>query len=229
MSDWRVLVVDDEADFRRLIGDTLAHEGMTVLIAEDGLKARRMVAASPPDAVLLDWNLPGVDGLALCKAWKADPSTKNIPVILLTARHEETDAVLGLEMGADDYIIKRALRPRELIARLRAVVRRRSDEESAVRVISDGRISVDLDRREAVVRGKSVSLRPKEFDLLGLFLKNVGRVLSRARLAETVWGADYLDTSRAIDSAVARLRGELGPEGKRLVAYKGLGYKLESS
>jgi DNA-binding response OmpR family regulator len=222
VSGARILFVDDEPDFRRIVESILKKAGFRVTLAEDGIQAQRLAVESHPDLVLLDWNLPGQDGLAVCRALKVDPATKDIPIILLTIRSREAETVLGLEMGADDYVSKRSLRPRELVARIQAALR--TNVETSV--LRSGPVSVDVAARTATLDGQPLELRRMEFDLLCFFLKNKGRVYSRTQITESVWGADYFGTSRTVDTTLGRLRRKLGPEGDKLQSLRGLGYKF---
>jgi two-component system alkaline phosphatase synthesis response regulator PhoP len=224
----RVLVVEDERDFARLMEDVLRKEQFLVTVARDGIQGLRLARESPPDIVLLDWNLPGRDGLDVCKTLKADPATRHVPIVMLTVREEEMDAVLGLEMGADDYISKRALRPRELVARVRAALRKQSSAAPSPEFFAAGDLSLDAGTRRVTVGGQETYLRPKEFELLRVFLKNPGRVLTRSFLQENVWGEEYLGSSRTIDSTVAHLRRKIGAEGRRIEGLKGVGYRFEA-
>jgi DNA-binding response OmpR family regulator len=223
----RILVVDDEPDFVRYLTDVLRREEFHVSVAEDGVQALREAARSRPDLILLDWNLPQKDGLEVCRALKQDPATRDIPVIMLTARSRESDTVLGLEIGADDYVSKRGLRPRELTARVRTALRKAGPAAPAGEVYVRGALRIDVPRREATVDGAPVDLRGKEFDLLREFLRRPGHVLSRARIIEAVWGQDYFGTTRTVDTTVAYLRAKLGVEGRRIQSLKGLGYKFD--
>ncbi|MBK8575240.1 MAG: response regulator transcription factor [Elusimicrobia bacterium] len=227
MDQPRILLVDDEPDFIRLVDDILKKENFVVVCAEDGSQGLKMAAESHPDLVLLDWNLPGKDGLEVCKSLKADPKTRDIPVIMLTARGRETDVVLGLEMGAEDFISKRALRPRELVARIRAALRKQTVVKENGEILKAGDLALDTSRRKVTIDGTPVELRLKEFDLLLVFLTHRGRVLTRAFLDEAVWGAQFFGTSRAIDTTVTRLRGKLGKESHLLQSVKGVGYRFE--
>jgi DNA-binding response OmpR family regulator len=223
----RVLVVDDEADFRMVIGKVLKDEKFVVLEAKDGEEGERMARESHPDVILLDWNLPRKDGVDVCKALKADPATRDIPILMLTSRSREHDTVVALEVGADDYVTKRVLRKRELVARVRALLRRASPStEPSGEVLEVGTIRVDTAGRTVAVQGRPVSLRMKEFDLLVTFLKRPGRVLTRNFLSETVWGDPYFGTTRTIDMTVAHLRAQLGSEGRRIESLINLGYKF---
>jgi DNA-binding response OmpR family regulator len=227
MTQTRILLVDDEPDFIRLVDDILKKENFVVVCAEDGIQAVQMAAASHPDLVLLDWNLPEKDGLEVCKILKSDPKTRDIPVIMLTARGRETDVVLGLEVGADDFISKRALRPRELVARIRSALRKKSVVTHDGEILKARSLALDTSRRKVTVGGNVVELRMKEFDLLFVFLTHRGRVLTRSFLDEAVWGAQFFGTSRAIDTTVTRLRGKLGREGELIQSVKGVGYRFE--
>jgi DNA-binding response OmpR family regulator len=223
------LIVDDEPDFVRFLNDVLTPENFVVTVAENGVKALKMAAASVPDLILLDWNLPGKDGIEVCKALRADPKTDHIPIIMLTARGRETDTVLGLEMGANDFITKRALRPRELIARVRSALRKPGTGGDTTEILRSGELTLDTARRKVSIGDREVDLRMKEFDLLHVFMKKAGRVLTRDFLTETVWGEQFFGTSRTVDTTIARLRAELGKEGRKIEAIKGVGYKFEES
>lgn len=227
MIQTRVLVIDDEPDFGRLIDQILVKEGMTVLLADDGAKGLKAAAESHPDLILLDWNLPDKDGVQVCRALKADAKTRDIPVIMLTVRGRETDVVVGLEVGAADYISKRALRPRELVARVRAVLRRAGDAQQAGEILRSGPLVLDTAKHRVTVGKEDVDLRAKEFEILYVFLKNKGRLLTRNFLEEAVWGTEYYATSRAIDTTIARVRKKIKGEGEKICAIKGLGYRFE--
>lgn len=227
MSQSRVLIIDDEADFRRLIEQILEKEGFLVLSAEDGLRGLKSAAQSHPDLILLDWNLPDKDGVQVCRALKADAATRDIPIIMLTVRGRETDVVVGLEVGAADYISKRALRPRELVARVRSALRRDTEPHTSGEILRSGTLSMDTAQHRVFVGKEPVDLRAKEFALLHVFLKNKDRLLSRNFLEESVWGTEYFATSRAIDTTVARLRAKIKGEGVKLQGIKGLGYRFE--
>ena len=223
----RVLIIDDEADFRKLIEQILEKEGFVVLSAGDAQSGMKTAAQSHPDLILLDWNLPDKDGVFVCRALKAYAATSDIPIIMLTVRGRETDVVVGLEVGAADYISKRALRPRELVARVRTALRRDSEPKTAGETIRSGALSLDTGQHRVFIGKEAVELRAKEFDLLYVFLKNKGRLLSRHFLEEAVWGTEYFATSRAIDTTVARLRAKIKNEGNKIQGIKGLGYRFD--
>ncbi len=227
MAATRILVVDDEPDFVQLIRDILMTENFAVSVADTGPSAIKAATDTLPDLILLDWNLPGKDGVDVCKILKSDPKTRQIPVIMLTVKGRESDIVLGLEMGADDYMHKRGLRPRELVARVRTALRKYATETSAEPVFRSGKLVLDASKRLVMVGSESVDLRGKEFDLLHLFLQKRGRVLSRNFLTEAVWGGPYIDTSRTMDTTIARLRAKLGKEGAKILSLRNIGYKFE--
>lgn len=223
-----VLVVEDEADIRRLVVLHLEREGFRCRTAASGPEALQAVRAARPELVVLDLMLPGLDGLEVCRRLRADPATAGLPIVILTAKADEVERVVGLELGADDYVVK-PFSPRELVARVRAVLRRARAPEPA-RVVEAGRIRMDVSAHQVEVAGQPVELTRREFDLLQALLLAPGRVLSREHLLGRVWGyarADDIE-SRTVDVHVRRLRVKLGQEGRRIQTVKGLGYRLEA-
>jgi DNA-binding response OmpR family regulator len=223
-----VLIVEDEPDIRRLVVLTLEREGFRCRAAATGTEALREVKAKVPDLVVLDLMLPEVDGLEVCRRLRADRVTSALPIIMLTAKADEVDRVVGLEMGADDYLVK-PFSPRELAARVRALLRRVRQRETP-RALSVGTLTLDADRHLVTAGGQPVPLTPKEFDLLQALLESAGRVLSREQLLARVWGyarADEIE-SRTVDVHVRRLRAKLGVEGRRIATLKGVGYRFEA-
>jgi DNA-binding response OmpR family regulator len=223
----RVLIVEDEPDIRDLLAFHLEREGYQVSRSKTGADALRQAVASPPDLVLLDLMLPEIDGLEVCRRLRRDPRTASLPIVMLTAKGEEIDRVLGLELGADDYIVK-PFSPKEVVARVRAVLRRSRPPADVVPVVS-GTLVIDLGRHAVEVAGARVELTPKEFDLLRALAEARGRVLSREFLLDRVWGyaaAGEIE-SRTVDVHVRRLRMKLGGEGRRIATVKGVGYRLE--
>ncbi|MBI3628248.1 MAG: response regulator transcription factor [Candidatus Rokubacteria bacterium] len=223
-----VLIVEDEPDIRRLVVLTLEREGFRCRAAATGTEALREVKAKVPDLVVLDLMLPEVDGLEVCRRLRADRVTSALPIIMLTAKADEVDRVVGLEMGADDYLVK-PFSPRELAARARALLRRVRQRETP-RALSVGTLTLDADRHLVTAGGQAVPLTPKEFDLLQALLESAGRVLSREQLLARVWGyarADEIE-SRTVDVHVRRLRAKLGAEGRRIATLKGVGYRFEA-
>src|SRR5881396_307666 len=222
-----VLVVEDEPDIRNLIVLHLSREGFRCRTAKSGPEALREARAATPDLVILDLMLPDLDGLEVCRRLRSDAATATIPIIMLTAKADEVDRVVGLEMGADDYVVK-PFSPKELIARIRAVLRRAQPAEP-VRVLTAGPLTLDPARHAVTLDGRPLALTPKEFDLLQVLLESAGRVLSRERLLSHVWGyarADEIE-SRTVDVHVRRLRAKLGDFGSRIATVKAVGYRFE--
>ena len=223
----RVLIVEDEPDIRDLLLFHLAREGYQVGQCRSGPEALRLARASPPDLLLLDLMLPDMDGLEVCRRLRQDPATQGLPIVMLTARGDEVDRVLGLELGADDYVVK-PFSPRELIARIRAVLRRVRPAAGAAPLVI-GRLAIDAAAHQVTVAGAVVSLTRKEFDLLRALAEARGRVLSREYLLDHVWGytaAGEIE-SRTVDVHVRRLRQKLGAEGQRIGTVTGVGYRFE--
>ena len=218
-----ILVVDDEKNIVQLVRLYLNKEGFRVEAAYDGAQALEKARTLRPDLIVLDIMMPEPDGIAVCKELR---KTSNVPIILLTARDDDIDRIVGLELGADDYVTK-PFNPRELVARVKAVLRRASQEAPSQAVLEAGNLRLDTASREVTVQGKAVTLRAKEFDLLTAFLRHQGIVLDRERLLQLVWGADYFGDTRTIDVHVAWLREKLGKaEGVKIETVWGVGYKL---
>ncbi len=223
-----VLIVEDEADIRRLISLHLERDGFRCRTAATGTEALRELQAAIPDLVVLDLMLPELDGLELCRRIRGDPRSAALPIIMLTAKADEVDRVVGLELGADDYVVK-PFSPKELVARVRALLRR-SRRREAPQVLAAGGIMLDPPRHLVEVGGQPVALTPKEFDLLQILLESSGRVLSREHLLNRVWGyarADEIET-RTVDVHIRRLRAKLGEAGRRIATLKGVGYRFEA-
>ena len=223
-----VLVVDDEKDLVDLVKYHLEKEGLKCLEARDGETALQVAKERIPDLVVLDLMLPGLDGLEVCRKLRKDPKTSSIAIIMLTAKAEEVDRIVGLEMGADDYMVK-PFSPRELVARVKAVLRRGQGQDTpAVKRV--GTLEVDEGKHQVAVAGTAVELTVKEFDLLCALMRANGRVLNRDQILETVWGySNAVDIeSRTVDVHIRRLREKLGKEYKRIVTVKGVGYRFEA-
>ncbi len=224
----RVLVIDDDPDIVTLVRYNLEKEGCAVLTAgtgEEGLEAARRHG---PDLVLLDLMLPGLDGTEVCRLLRQEPRTAAIPVIMLTAKTEESDIVTGLALGADDYVTK-PFSPKVLLARVKAVLRRQERAGAAHDLLRLGSVQVDVGRYTVTVKEKPVALTTKEFELLRVLLEARGRVLSRDRLLEQIWGYDRsleIET-RTVDVHVGQLRKKLGPDGQRIVTVKNVGYRCD--
>lgn len=226
MTQTKILVVEDEKNITKLIAYNLEREGFRVSMAKDGEEALESVRKSPPQLILLDLMLPKIDGLEVCRQIRGDRKTASIPIIMLTAKTQEADRVVGLELGADDYIPK-PFSPRELIARVRAVLRRAGRPESGP-VWTCGVLTVEWEKRVARLGEKPLKLTRKEFDLLKTLVDAGGRVLSREQLLEQVWGYDRSVEiqSRTVDIHISQLRQKLGAEGKRILTVTGSGYRL---
>jgi two-component system response regulator RegX3 len=223
----RILVVEDEVSFSDPLSYLLRKEGYDVAVAETGPDALTEFDANGADLVLLDLMLPGLPGVDVCRALRA---RSNVPVIMLTAKDSEIDKVVGLELGADDYVTK-PYSSRELLARIKAVLRRLSEpEELLPTTVEAGPVRMDVERHVVSVGGNQISLPLKEFELLEMLLRNTGRVLTRIQLIDRVWGSDYVGDTKTLDVHVKRLRAKIEPDPgnpKHIVTVRGLGYKFE--
>ena len=223
----RVLVVEDEESFSEALSYMLRKEGYEVAVADNGTGALEEFDRSGADLVLLDLMLPGLSGTEVCRQLR---QRSNVPVIMLTAKDAEVDKVVGLELGADDYVTK-PFSSRELVARIRAVMRRGSEGDELVPgTIEAGPVRMDVERHVVTIDSKSVPMPLKEFDLLELLLRNAGRVLTRMQLIDRVWGSDYVGDTKTLDVHVKRLRAKVEPDPatpRYLVTVRGLGYKFE--
>ncbi|PQM75659.1 response regulator transcription factor [Corynebacterium sp. J010B-136] len=227
-----ILIVEDEESLADPLAFLLRKEGFEPIVAHDGKTALAEFERHDVDIVLLDLMLPGMSGTDVCKQLRA---TSSVPVIMVTARDSEIDKVVGLELGADDYVTK-PYSSRELIARIRAVLRRGGDvveveEEFEEQVLEGGRVRMDVERHIVSVDGEPISMPLKEFDLLEYLLRNAGRVLTRGQLIDRIWGADYVGDTKTLDVHVKRLRSKIEQEPSRpqhLVTVRGLGYKYEA-
>ncbi len=222
----RVLVVEDEESYSDALAYMLRKEGFEVSVAATGPDALADFDRHGADIVLLDLMLPGLPGTEVCRKLR---SVSNVPVIMVSAKDAEIDKVVGLELGADDYITK-PYSPRELVARIRAVLRRGTEPELAPSTLESGRVRMDVERHVVSVNGDEVRLPLKEFELLEMFLRNSGRVLTRGQLIDRVWGADYVGDTKTLDVHVKRLRAKIEPDPADphfLVTVRGLGYKYE--
>ena len=222
----RVLVVEDEESYSDALAYMLRKEGYEVAIAADGNVAIAEFERNGADIVLLDLMLPGLPGTEVCRQIR---QTSNVPVIMVSAKDDEVDKVVGLELGADDYVTK-PYSSRELVARIRAVLRRGAEPDLAPDTLEAGPVRMDVERHVVTVEGVEQRLPLKEFELLEMFLRNPGRVLTRGQLIDRVWGSDYVGDTKTLDVHVKRLRAKLEPdpsEPKYLVTVRGLGYKLD--
>jgi two-component system, OmpR family, response regulator RegX3 len=225
----RVLIVEDEPDLAEPLGYLLRREGYEVEIAEDGPTALTAFRERGADIVLLDLMLPGMPGTEVCRQLRLIAS---VPVIMLTAKDSEVDIVVGLELGADDYVTK-PYSARELLARMRAVLRRSAqlDADLDERVLNAGRVMLDIDRHTVAVDGKEISMPLKEFELLEVLMRNAGRVLTRGQLIDRVWGTDYFGDTKTLDVHIKRIRSRIEEKPSdplMLVTVRGLGYRFEA-
>lgn len=221
-----ILIVEDENDIAQLVKIYLEKEGFHTLRAKTGLEAQKLVSSDHPDLLILDLMLPEMDGLEVCKSLRNKPETALIPIIMLTAKAEESDTIVGLELGADDYVTK-PFSPKSMVARVKALFRRleRTNSEKAT-TLSYGPLQMDLIRHEVLVEGKEVTLTAKEFGLLEHLLRHPGRVLTRDVLLNTVWGYDYYGTTRTVDVHIRRLKLKVPLLNDVILSVKSLGYKL---
>ena len=225
----KVLVVEDEEALSDPLAFLLGREGFQTVVVDNGLDALPTFEREGADLVLLDVMLPGMPGTEVCRKLR---EVSSVPIIMLTAKDSELDKVFGLELGADDYVTK-PYSARELIARIRAVLRRRSAEPDMPMdaVLTGGPVRMDIDRHVVTVNGEEVPMPLKEFELLEILLRNVGRVMTRGQLIERVWGADYVGDTKTLDVHIKRLRSKIEPDSsapRYVVTVRGLGYKFEN-
>lgn len=225
----KILIVEDEEALSDPLAFLLGREGFQTIVVDNGLDALPVFDREGADLVLLDVMLPGMSGMEVCRKLR---EVSSVPIIMLTAKDSELDKVLGLELGADDYVTK-PYSARELIARIRAVLRRRSAEtDSATEsVLQGGPVRMDIDRHVVTVNGEEISMPLKEFELLEILLRNVGRVMTRGQLIERVWGADYVGDTKTLDVHIKRLRSKIELDSSApqyVVTVRGLGYKFEA-
>lgn len=228
MAKEKILIVEDEPDIVRMLEYNLKKEGFRTVCASGGGEGLRRVEREHPDIVLLDLMLPEIDGLEVCRRLRQNPDTAGIPVIMLTAKGRETDKIVGLELGADDYITK-PFSVAELIARIKAVLRRLHDKEKLPDVFKTGNLAIDFSKIKVSIGNKQLELTAKEFELLSALVKAKGRVLSRDHLLDNIWGFDNAleIQSRTVDVHIQTLRKKLKQEAKRIVTVKNYGYRFE--
>jgi len=223
---YQILAADDEAELLDILELYLEREGIGIKKAVDGMEAMELFRQEVFHLVLLDIMMPKLDGFSTCKELK---KSKDIPVIMLSARGEEYDKLFGFEIGIDDYVVK-PFSPKELMARIKAVIKRNSSQENVLpeRLVFDG-LEIDLAGREVYVDGKKASMTPKEYDLLFYLVKNKNLALTRDKLLEEVWGYDFFGDDRTVDTHIKMLRNSLGDYRKFIVTLRGMGYKFEYS
>ncbi len=224
----KILVVEDEQDIRELIAFNLENEGYKILKAATGIEGLENARKHAPDLVLLDIMLPDVDGLEICKKLKRDETTSDIPVIMLTAKSEDSDIISGLELGADDYITK-PFSPRVLLARIRTVLRRNTDgEDDGNQLIRVHEIQIDIKKHEVLSSEEDVNLSATEFAILSHLASNPGWVFSRNQIIDAVRGQNYPVTERSVDVQILGIRKKLGSQGRYIETVRGVGYRLKS-
>ena len=226
MAKQNILIVDDEEDVLELLRFNLDKNGYAVQSANSGENALSAIKTKLPDLILLDLMLPGIDGLQVCKKLKSDPKTENIPIIMLTAKGEESDIVTGLELGADDYVTK-PFSPKVLIARARRLLNRAITKDLEKATINIHELTIDPSRREVLAKNKPLKLTFTEFNILYMLAKRPGLVFTRYNIVDTVHGQDYLVTDRAIDVQIVSLRKKLGTYGKYIETIRGVGYRFK--
>lgn len=220
----RILVIEDENDIRQLLRFNLEREGFAVLEAADGLGGLHMATSELPDLVVLDLMLPGMDGCDVCRRLKAQPVTAAIPVLMLTARGEEVDRIVGLTLGADDYVVK-PFSVRELVLRIRAILRRGNCPGMGT-ALCRGALLLDVEAHRVTLDGQEVALTATEFRLLEDLMRHAGAVRTREQLLNAVWGYSFEGYARTVDTHVRRLRAKLGEEAAALETVRGVGYRL---
>ncbi len=225
MAKGTILVVDDEEDIRELVELNLSREGLKVIGSETGEQGLKMAQSQRPDLIVLDLMLPGMDGLEVCRRIKADPKTRQIPVVMLTAKGEEADIVAGLELGAEDYITK-PFSGRVLAARVRRILRKKTEEPEPGAVVKVRELTIDPARHEVRVENEPVELTLTEFNILHTLARRPGLVFTRYQIVDAIHGDNYLVTDRAIDVQIVSLRKKLGPCAKYIETVRGVGYRF---
>jgi two-component system alkaline phosphatase synthesis response regulator PhoP len=225
MAKERILIVDDEEDILELLSVNLKREGYEVLRAENGEDAVSLASAEKPDLVILDLMLPGVDGLTVCKMIKGSSFTRNIPIIMLTAKGQEADIVRGLEQGADDYVAK-PFSPKVLMARVKTALRRRGQPEESKVVVKIHDLAIDTEKHQVFVKNHAIELTHTEFAILHALAKQPGRVFSRYQIVDAIHGSDHVVSDRAVDVQIVSLRKKLGKAGDYIETVRGVGYRF---
>jgi len=223
----KIVIIEDERDLAELLSFNLEKEGFQTVVALDGKKGLEVVTNEKPDLVILDLMLPEINGIELCKILKKQEGTAAIPIIMVTARSEEIDRVVGFEVGADDYIVK-PFSTRELLLRIRAILRRTMSELQVSTVISIGSLAIDTSRHVVTVNENEVILTMTEFKLLLTLAERLGRMQSREHLLKSVWGYNYTSDTRTVDTHITRLRNKLGDASDLIKTVRGFGYKMEA-
>ncbi|BDV42323.1 DNA-binding response regulator [Geotalea uraniireducens] len=221
-----ILIIEDERDLAELVAFNLEKEGYRTVVTLDGTGGMEAARSQLPDLIILDLMLPGMMGTEICKVLKKSEKTSHIPIIMLTARGEEIDRVVGFEVGADDYVVK-PFSTRELLLRVKAVLRRANPEKSEGKIIVIGQITIDTERHLVTIGDEEIILTTTEFKLLLNLAERLGRVQSRDTLLKNVWGYNYVGDTRTVDTHITRLRTKLGTAGELIKTVRGFGYKME--
>ncbi|WP_195989324.1 response regulator transcription factor [Clostridium sp. D53t1_180928_C8] len=228
MANEKILVVDDEEHISELISYNLSSNGYKVITANNGIDAVKIAIEEKPSLILLDLMIPGKDGYDVCKEVRSNNEIRNTPIIMLTAKSEELDKILGLELGADDYITK-PFSVRELLARVKAVLRRFSIVEPESNILVFGDLTADFDKREILVKDKKLDLTLKEFELLEILIRNKGKILTRDTLLDKIWGYEYIGETRTVDVHIRYLRKKIEADDKNpklIETIRGVGYRF---
>ena len=221
----KILLVDDEVETLQLVTRILEKEGYMIATVSTSNEALAKARTFHPDLIILDLRIPTIGGLEICRILKSDSNTRAIPIIMLTIQDSDIDKVIGLEIGADDYMTK-PFNQDELKARVKAMLRRMTYGQEDISILNVGGIDMDIEKRTVIVGGKKISLRTKEFDLLHVLIVKQGRVFSRQYLMEEVWGEEYFGTTRTIDWHIGQLRKKLGKLGAKIETIEGVGYRF---
>lgn len=228
MAHEKILVVEDEKDILELIAFNLECSGYTVFKASNGEDGLQLANAEMPDLILLDIMMPGIDGFDVCRSLKQEQKTRKIPIIMLTARGEDTDIVSGLELGAEDYVTK-PFSPKILVARIRTVLRRSNDTTAKVEVLEVAGISMDVSKHKVFIGTEEIDLSTTEFDILKVLMNSPGWVFSRNQIIDSVKGSNYPVTQRSVDVQILGLRKKLGEKGQFIETVRGVGYRIKES
>jgi DNA-binding response OmpR family regulator len=221
----RIFIIDDDPNMVQIATDLLEDEGYSVHSATHPQKGLEQVKKTPPDLILLDIRMPEMDGFELCRLIKSDMRLKDIPVLMVSVKSKETDVIVGLKLGAEDYI-RKPFHKGELVQRVKTALRRKESDPQSKK-LTTGPFTIDFDRHEAWVQDQSIALSPLEFELLGYFMRRAGHVLKRSTLSEAVWGREFISTSKTVNFHVQQLRKKLGPHGRSIKSIKAVGYRFD--
>lgn len=223
-----ILIAEDEPDIVKLIEYNLQQAGFETICVYDGMSAQNLAKEHLPDLIILDLMLPELDGLEVCKLLKRDEKTANIPIVMLTAREEEIDRIIGFELGADDYVVKSSFSPRELVLRIKAILRRAEPQEKEnAKIIKVEQLTIDLEKHQAYLDEQPIDLTATEFSMLAYLARKRGRTYTRQILMTEVWGQDYYGLDRTVDTHISRLRRKLGDMGDYIQTVHGVGYRFK--